>query len=157
VAAKPRQISEALTPLIKWGLPGLLLVQGISFVASWVSHVHAGEAVPPFVVSIVVVCAVLFLFTAVQCLGLKRVTLTGDALHVSNYLREVVVPLRDVTHVGPSRFGMKTIVVRLAHETDFGRSIIFLPKLTFGGLFWSSPIVDRLRDAVAAAKKTSAL
>jgi hypothetical protein len=157
VAGKRRQISEGLTPLVKWGLPGLFLVQGISFVASWVSHLHAGEPVPPFVIALVIGCAVLFPLTAAQCLGLKRVALTEDALHVSNYLREVVVPLRDVAHVGHSRFGMKTIVVRLAHETEFGRRITFLPKLAFGGIFWSSPIVDRLRDAVAVAKKASAL
>lgn len=153
MTGKRREISADLTPLVKWGLPGLFLWQGITYVADWVSHLQSGTQVPPFVIGLVLVCAVLFPLTAAQCLGLKRVVLGDDALYVSNYLREIAVPLRDIASVGHSRFGMRTVVIRLEHEGEFGRSIVFLPKHTFGGLFWSSPIVDRLRDAVAAARK----
>jgi len=41
-------------------------------------------------------------------------------------------------------------------EGEFGRQVAFLPKHTFDELFWTSPIVGRLREAVAAAKKTPA-
>lgn len=151
---KPRVISADLTPLIKWGLPGVFLGWGMWFVAKWIASFEAGATVEPFVAAMAVCFVALCPLVAARCLGLKRVTLTEDALHISNYRREIVVPLRDVASVNHSWIGPKSVVVRFERENEFGRHIAFLPTRTFEGLFWSSPIVDRLRDAVAAAKKS---
>ncbi len=153
---KPRVISADLTPLVKWVLPGLFLGWGIWFGAKWVAWLQAGATVEPFVIAAAVCFVTLCPVVAARCLALKRVALTEDALHISNYRREIVVPLRDVASVSHGWIGPKSVIVRFERENEFGRRIAFLPTRTFEGLFWSSPIVDRLRDAVAAAKKTPA-
>src|SRR5262245_13048894 len=124
------------------------------FVAKWVASWEAGASVEPFVLAAAVCFVALCPLVAARCLGLKRVALTEDALHISNYRREIAVPLRDVASVKHSWIGPRSVIVRFERENEFGRQVAFLPKHTFDELFWSSPIVDRLRDAVAAAKKT---
>jgi len=153
VAGKAREISAGLTPLVKWGVPAIFLIEGLSFVADWVAYIGEGRSAPPFVVALAVACTLSFPWIAARCLHLKRVTLTDDALRISNYRRQIVVPLRDVASVAPTRLGLRAIAVRFTCETEFGAEIRFLPSRVFSdGLFWSSPIMDRLRDAVAAAK-----
>ncbi len=83
---------------------------------------------------------------------LKRVILSDTSLHVSNFLREVAVPLRDVESVS-QREGTETlIIVRFARSTAFGRRIVF------SGIGWKPPqphpIVADLRAVVTAAKAT---
>jgi hypothetical protein len=150
---RPRVISAGHTPLIKWGLPGLILVEGISFVIGWVRLLQTDEPVAPAIYAYVAICAALFPVAAWACLGLKRVTLTEGSLLVSNFRREIVVPLRDVAGVGRTVLGLNAVVIDFARDTAFGRRIKFLPRRRFSRFTWTHPIVDRLRDAVAAARK----
>jgi len=81
---------------------------------------------------------------------LKRVIVSETSLHVSNFLHEVVVPLRDVDSVH-QREGTETVViVQFARKTAFGRRIMF------SGIGWKPPqphpIVGELRAVIAAAK-----
>ena len=150
---RPRVLSAGHTPLIKWGLPGLILVEGISFVIGWVRLLQTDEPVAPAVYAYVAICAALFPVAAWACLGLKRVALTASSLLISNFRREIAVPLRDVASVGRTVLGLNAVVVDFARDTAFGRRIKFLPRRRFLWFAWTHPIVDRLRDAVAAAKK----
>ena len=82
---------------------------------------------------------------------LKRVILSDTSLHVSNFLREVVVPLRDVESVHQREGTETVIIVGFARRTAFGRRIMF------SGIGWKKPpqphpIVAELRAVVAAAK-----
>ena len=83
---------------------------------------------------------------------LKRVILSDTSLHVSNFLREVVVPLRDVESVHQRKGTETVIIVRFVRRTAFGRRIVF------SGIGWKPPqphpIVAELRAVVAAAKAT---
>jgi len=156
VSGKPRDISAEHTQLVKWGLPCVFLAWGIWFVAKWVAWLHDGATIEPFVGAAGVCFVTLCPLIAARCLALKRVALSEDALHISNHRREIVVPLRDVASVNHSWIGPKSVIVRFEREGEFGRQVAFLPKHTFDELFWTSPIVGRLREAVAAAKKTPA-
>jgi len=81
---------------------------------------------------------------------LKRVILSDTSLHVSNFLREVVVPLRDVESVNQREGTQTMIIVRFARRTAFGCRILF------SGIGWKPPqphpIVGELRAVMAAAK-----
>ena len=81
---------------------------------------------------------------------LKRVILSDTSLHVSNFLREVVVPLRDVESVHQRAGSDALIIVHFARRTAFGRRIMF------SGIGWRPPqphpIVAELSASVAAAK-----
>jgi hypothetical protein len=82
--------------------------------------------------------------------ALKRVALSDGSLHLSNFLREIVVPLRDVESVDQQEGTDTFVVIKFAHSTTFGRRITFSAI----GLFPPKPhpIVAELRAAVAAAK-----
>ena len=152
---RPRVISAGHTPLVKWGLPGVILAEGISYVIGWVRLLQTDEPVAPAVYVYVAVCAALFPVAAWACLGLKRVALTASSLHISNFRREIVVPLRDVASVGRTVLGLNAVVIDLTRDTAFGRRIKFLPRRRFFWFAWTHPIIDRLRDAVAAARKAA--
>lgn len=154
---RPRNLSAGYTSLVKWGLPGIFLFEAIWYFIAWMSYLQDGAYVPPAIIIYVFGGIGLTVWLAASCLRLKRVALTEDALHVSGVGRQIVVPLREVASVGHSRLGLRAVVIRLVRETEFGSRIAFLPRRSFGGLFWHSPIVDRLRDAVAAAKKAPPL
>ena len=63
---------------------------------------------------------------------LKAVTLDGDVLRISNFLREIRVPIEDVTDGGFESDvmvnGRSLVVLRFRSETAFGRSIEFVPR-----------------------------
>ena len=80
---------------------------------------------------------------------LKRVALSETSLHVSNYLREIVVPLSDVNSVTEIEGRAYRVVIEFKRRTRFGRRIRFSP------IGWTPPsphpIVAELRAAIAAA------
>jgi hypothetical protein len=111
------------------------------------SDLH-GPSIPQIGVDLV--CIVFAARVVLRLSPLKRVALSDTTLHLSNFLREIVVPLRDVESVD-QREGTETfVVIRFAHNTPFGRRIAFSGI----GLFppQPHPIVAELRAAVAAAK-----
>jgi hypothetical protein len=83
---------------------------------------------------------------------LKYVRMDDRFLYISNGLREIEVPLRDVTEVRYSRWTRPHLVtVEFAHETEFGEIIVFIPSIRMFA-FWSvHPVVAEIEAAVAMA------
>jgi hypothetical protein len=98
----------------------------------------------------VTVVGTVFLWWA--CMRLKRVRMDNHVLYISNYVSEIVVPLRDVAEVTENRWvNIHPVTIRFRRETDFGSQIVFMPTQRWFA-FWSShPVVDKIRDAVARA------
>jgi hypothetical protein len=63
--------------------------------------------------------------------GLKRIVLEGNRLRISNYLREITVPLSDVARVGvdgSARVNNQPVaVLEFRRTTDFGDQVPFIP------------------------------
>lgn len=80
---------------------------------------------------------------------LKKVAIDSDGLVISNYLREVRVPWRQIADVSGSRWvNTRQIKVTFNRDIGFGTSIIFMPKVR---LLWpgqESPIAQELRDLI---------
>jgi hypothetical protein len=85
--------------------------------------------------------------------GLKRVRLQDDELLVSNYLREVAIPLADVATVRQRVFPhFGSITIELRADTPFGRQITFLPNGRAAGWFRAEgAVIEELRALVARA------
>jgi hypothetical protein len=85
---------------------------------------------------------------------MKKVRIDGSSLYVSNYLREIAVPLSEIDRVTENRWlNHHPVTIHLRHDTDFGRTITFMPQVLFF-LFWRShPIVAELRALAAKAVK----
>ena len=90
------------------------------------------------------------------CMPLKRVRVSGGQLYVSNFRKEIVVPLTSIGSVTENRWiNVHPVTIHFRGDTEFGRKISFMPK-TRVMFFWSShPVVGELRRMVAAATGNS--
>jgi hypothetical protein len=88
------------------------------------------------------------------CAPLKRVRAGDSALYVSNYLKEISVPVRLIDCVTENRWiNIHPVTIHLSGDTEFGRKIVFMPKARMA-LVWSlHPVVgeiERLAQTAAA-------
>jgi hypothetical protein len=74
------------------------------------------------------------------------------ALYISNYVREIVVPLANVAEVSENRWiNIHPVTLAFYTDTELGSRIVFMPKVRWFA-FWSShPVVEDIRRAVARA------
>lgn len=93
-------------------------------------------------------CAVWFLLTR----RWKSVYLEGNVLSVSNYVRGVKISLTEVDNVEASSWWgrqPRTVTVRLKSATEFGDSIVFVPR---GAGMSAGRIADELRWRIEALR-----
>ncbi len=149
---EPRQLSSRWTFLNKVVLPLVVLaaIPAGALMQHW--FVPSRDDVRPspllYISAIFVIGAWLYWGN----MGLKYVRMDDRTLYISNGLREITVPLRDVTDVRYSRWARTHMVtVEFAHQTEFGESIVFMPPYRPFG-FWSvHPVVAEIESAVAIA------
>jgi hypothetical protein len=80
------------------------------------------------------------------CAGLKRVRVDSNFLYVSNYLREISVPLKMISDVEEIRWiNIHPVTVHFRSTTDFGRRITFMPRIRMFALWSSHPVVAELK------------
>lgn len=77
---------------------------------------------------------------------LKVVNVDEQFLYVSNYLREITIPLADIYDVTENIWlNTHPVTIHLKSRTEFGHRIVFMPKTRF--LFFSShPVVKELKQ-----------
>ena len=62
------------------------------------------------------------------------------------------MPLRDVSEVRENRWvNIRPVTITFHHDTEFGRSIVFMPTMKLLLPFTSHPVVAELRAAVDRA------
>ena len=84
---------------------------------------------------------------------LKKVTLDGAELIISDYFREIHVPLTKISEVRGSRMSkMHYIKVQFDPALGFGGSIIFMPKWRFVWPFQEHPCAQELRERIESAR-----
>lgn len=98
------------------------------------------------------------LFLSRFCLPLKRVTIEGSDLLISNFLRTIRVPLGQVFSVKENALiNIHPVYIRFQEPTAFGFQIVFMPEVRMFSLFGSHPIVAELmtlaKDARSQAQK----
>jgi hypothetical protein len=134
----PRVISSAQTFITKFILPFVvvaILTYGISL---------AGSRVLPLLapVGVLVIVSIYWYY-----IRFKKVAIDSDGLLISNYVREVRVPWRDIIEVAGSRW-VKTRQVTVTFDRDigFGTSIVFMPRFRFLWPGQEHPIAQVNRD-----------
>ncbi len=97
-----------------------------------------------------------WLFLAILILGsawnwycvarLKRVRIDGSNLCISNFFKEVRIPLDSIRGVTENRWlNLHPVTIHFRSPTPFGNSIVFMPKLRLLG--WRShPVVAELKE-----------
>jgi hypothetical protein len=136
----PRVISSAQTFITKFILSFVIvavLAYGISLAGSRVLPIFAP-------LGALVIASIYWYYVR-----LKKVAVDSAGLVISNYVREVRVPWRDIIRVAGSRWE-KTHHVTVTFDRDigFGTSIIFMPKFRFLWPGQEHPIAQELRDLI---------
>jgi len=136
----PRVISSAQTFIVKFILPFLI----VGMMAFGVAL--GGRAIWPFIFPLMVVVAVSTYWYYVR---IKKVSVDADGLVVSNFLREIRVPWRDIVAVSGSRWvSTRQITITLDRDLGFGTSIIFMPKTRILWPGQEHPAAQELRDLI---------
>jgi len=88
------------------------------------------------------------------CIRLKRIRLDDKTLYISNYFKEIRVPLENVAGVSENRW-INTHLVTLVfkNKTQYGISVVFMPTVRWISFFSSHPVVSEIRVAVERARK----
>ena len=77
---------------------------------------------------------------------LKRVRLRNGTLYVSNYLRQIEVPLSCVVNVTEDRWtNIHPVTIHFRHVTPFGKQVVFAPSARLGPFRRSHPVVAYLK------------
>jgi len=134
----PRVISSAQTFVAKFILP-FVIVAVLAFGLS-----RTGNRVLPIFapVGVLVVASIYWFYVR-----LKKVAIDSEGLVISNYVREVRVPWRDIIKVTGSRWAKtRQVTVTFDRDIGFGTSIVFMPKFLFQWPVQEHPIAEELRE-----------
>lgn len=85
-------------------------------------------------------------------LRLKKVAVDDRHLYVSNFVREIAIPLADIESVSESwLIQPKLIYIGLKAESLFGRTIVFAPPVRLFSQFRHHPVADELKQMMQAS------
>lgn len=137
------KISSKLTFLHKFIIPSIIL---LSILETYFTDSHIFDFVLQKEILFIAVTTGAYLFFWFH-LRSKEVSIEGDFLYVSNFLKEIKIPLSEVRKVTEmSLMNPNPVTIHLKNETRFGRKIIFIPTYRMFSFFSSHPIVEELKE-----------
>jgi len=150
-----KTLSSAQTFLMKILFPGMWIsLFGLGTFGLWSNLLHGKNGSPPdsnmkWIFLIIWVLGTLFVLKNFGTL--KKVRVDSKFIYISNYFREIAIPLNMIADVTENRW-MKThpVTVHLAEDTLFGDQVTFIPKFRLTGLFSSHPVVAELKRMAGA-------
>jgi len=136
----PRVISSAQTFLNKFVVP--------IFVVGWLPFLAFRSGIWPIFLPVgVLVAASIYWY----CVRLKKVAIDSGGLLISNYVRDVRVPWRQIVDVTGSRWvNTRQLTITFDRDIGFGTSIVFMPKVRYLWPGQEHPMANELRELLAA-------
>lgn len=121
-----------------------ITVWGIGIVAMFFAG--EGENAPPkFIFLLFWIMGIAFLYWT--CMRLKAVSVDDDFLYVSNYIKEISIPLSNIHDVTENRWiNVHPVTIHLKSPSEFGDKIVFMPKVRIFSFFSSHPVVAELKE-----------
>lgn len=84
-----------------------------------------------------------------SCIQLKVVSVDDNFLYVSNYIKEIQIPLSEIYNVTENRWiNIHPVTINLKSSSEFGDEIVFMPRVKFFAFFKSHPVVAELKELV---------
>lgn len=147
----PRVLSSAQTFFMKLVFPPLW-----SVLFGWLmlaGRGHPAGTYPSMPIPLLVWCAGMAAMLW-MCVPLKRVSMDGKNLYISNYFREITVPLAAIGEVTENRWiNIHPVTIHFRRPTEFGQRITFMPTARLFANWSSHPVVEELRRAAASQKR----
>ena len=143
-----RQISSRLTVFNKFILPGIFALGMFNVLFFGGSMELAADVWWVYLIPFAFEAFILW-----HSWGAKWVAIdeTNGRLYVSNYRREIAIPLSHIVDVTESIWSdPRRVKITLGQPSEFGNKIIFYATYRFGGIFSGPhPIVNELLTLVA--------
>lgn len=77
----------------------------------------------------------------------KKVLIDDAFLYVSNYRREIAIPVSEIENVTETKWiRTRPVTIHLKNDSEFGRKIVFTPKLDAFRVFADNPLVGELKS-----------
>jgi hypothetical protein len=78
---------------------------------------------------------------------LKKVSVDDNFLYVSNYLKEISIPLSEIYDVTENVWlSVHPVTIHLNSPSEFGDKIVFMPPQRYFTFFSSHPVVNELKE-----------
>ena len=126
-----------------------ILLFGFATLNMWLGNFHSkgGASVPDFVkwqfLIMWVVATVLLIWS---CVPLKKVRVDAHNIFISNFAKEIAVPLSDIRDVTENRWiNIHPVTIHFKQSTEFGAQITFMPTTRVFGFGSSHPVVQELK------------
>jgi hypothetical protein len=154
---EPRTLSSAQTFIAKFVFPVVWISMfGIGTLSMWLGASRSaggGTSSDDPRLGFLVAWVLGTLFILATCAGLKRVRVDANYIYVSNYVREVQVPIGNIREVTENRLSnIHPIAVSFRDSTEFGIRIKFMPKARWCGLWSAHPVVAELKELASAGR-----
>ncbi len=100
-----------------------------------------------FIIGGVVNCAL------VWYLRFRKVSMDDKNLYVSDYRKEIAIPLSEIADVTENRWlHAHPVTINLRNQTVFGDKIVFMPTFKYFAFWTGHPIVGELLNAAGATR-----
>jgi hypothetical protein len=152
----PHRLSSRATPIFKVAVPVAYFTYVVILVWLLFSRSHRPPPIPVMVLVLTVLLGAGG-FILWICAPLKRVHVDRTTLLVSSFGREIRVPLTDIAAVTEARWiNIHPVTIELRTPTEFGRRLVFMPRVQWFLLWRPHPIVVELQALAAAASRPGA-
>lgn len=141
-----RVLSSRATPFYRFFTP-------LAWFLLWVflaSFIEAATDYYEIILGVALLGACLFFWHGSR---LRKVILDRDTLIISNYSREVSVPLTSISQVNGSRWAKtKDVTITFDHDIGFGDKVVFVPKTRWLWPWQEHPIAAEMRKLAGIAE-----
>lgn len=150
-----RRLSSLQTPLAKVVFPAFWIpLFGSGTLTAFLGGFSGADADMKWVLLFAWVVGSAFIYWS--CIRLKEVSVDGDYLYVSNYIKKARIPLSEIYDVTENVWlNIHPVTIHLKSPSEFGDKIIFMPQVRFFAFFGTHPVVAELK-ALAGAKNSPA-
>ncbi len=149
-----RNISSKLTFFFKFIFPLLLIPFFIVGHLSIMLDFSETTELPKVFVFLFLIGIIAFIYWF--CIRIKKVELLNSSLIVSNYLKEIEIPLSEIDKITENIWmSNHPVTIHLKTSSEFGNKIVFIPTVRLFTFLSSHPIVSELRNLVKSGSLKS--
>ena len=150
-----RELSSKQTFLLKIILPTFFIVMMLTAFLGIILSARGRELVVLiFIFPLIGFGGVFSMYLTVM--RYKKVSVDERFLYVSNYRKEIKIPISDIADVTEIKWiRTRPITIYLKNDSEFGRKIVFMPKFNGFRIFADNPIVAGLKEAAKIAENNN--